>query len=227
VQDTGIGISAADQEKLFTRFFRTERAMQSGAGGAGLGLYITRSLIELHGGDISVESSEDEGSTFTFRLPLAREEEWTSDDQEFKTISYRPQDRQILIVEDKGDLAGQIVRQLQNLGGYRIHVAKRGSAALDYVNGNWRRIDLIALDLRLPDMEGADLLRALGVKSAARQIPVIAIAKNSDCPEAERRRILDLGVARLLIRPFEVADLVREIEQTLSEGCQVSVKETV
>jgi CheY-like chemotaxis protein/two-component sensor histidine kinase len=227
VQDTGIGISAADQEKLFTRFFRTERAVQSGAGGAGLGLYITRSLVELHGGDISVESSEDKGSTFTFRLPVATEEERVPDDQEFRTISYRSQDRQILVVEDKSDIAAQIARQLQNLGGYRVHVAKRGSAALDYVSGNRRRIDLIALDLHLPDMEGGDLLKALQARMAARQIPVIAIAKNASCSDQERRRLLELGVVRLLVRPFEIADLVREIAQALPDGEKASLKETV
>jgi PAS domain S-box-containing protein len=228
VRDTGMGISAADQEKLFSRFFRTERAVRSGTGGAGLGLYITRSLVELHGGDIWVDSREDQGSTFTFSLPLTAETDaQAAPEPEFKTISYRSGDRQILIVEGEGSVASQAMRRLQQLGGYRVQVLKRGRAALDYVNGNRRRIDLIALDMELPDMDGRDLLRALQAGSAVHRIPVIAIAKDSPGSEVERKRILDLGAVRLLARPFQVADLVGEIEQVLSDrtDLQPSVEE--
>ena len=226
IRDNGIGISSADQERLFGRFFRAERAIQSGASGAGLGLYITRSLVELHGGDIWVDSREDEGSTFTFSLPLATREEQTHPDQEFKTISYRSQDRHVLVVEDDVDLAQKIVRHLQNMGGYRVHVTKQGRAALDYVNGNRRRIDLIALDLHMPDIEGGDLIQALRLRSTTNQIPVIAIAKSPNRSDAERQRILDLGATLFLSRPFEIADLVREIQQMLPDPTEALVEET-
>jgi CheY-like chemotaxis protein len=215
-----------DQDKLFGRFFRAERAMQSGASGAGLGLYITRSLVELHGGSIWVNSQEDQGSTFTFSLPLALEKDRIQTDQEFKTISYRSQDRHILVVEENSDLAQKIARRLQNLGGYRVHVIQQGRAALDYVNGNRRRIDLIALDLRLSDIEGGDLIQAFRLRSATNQIPVIAIAKGTSSSDTERQHILERGATRFLPRPFEIADLVREIEQTLPDHSELFVEET-
>jgi PAS domain S-box-containing protein len=226
VRDNGIGISSADQAKLFGRFFRAERAMQSGASGAGLGLYITRSLVELHGGNIWVDSHEDEGSAFTFSLPLATRVDQMQTEDEFKTISYRSHDQLVLVVEDNVDLANQIVRRLQSLGGYRVHVAKHGRDALDYVNGSQRPIKLIALDLRLPDMEGGDLIQALRIRSSTSQIPVVAIAKSPNNSDAERQRILDLGATRIVARPFEVADLVREIEQTLPNPAELPVEET-
>lgn len=71
VSDNGMGISKPEQKKLFTRFYRTERARTQGQDGIGLGLYIVRSLVELHGGEISVESKVDAGSTFHIRLPAA------------------------------------------------------------------------------------------------------------------------------------------------------------
>jgi signal transduction histidine kinase len=71
VEDSGIGISAADQKKLFTRFFRTEAAMRKAIKGTGLGLSIVKAIVEGHGGEISVESAEGKGATFRIVLPLA------------------------------------------------------------------------------------------------------------------------------------------------------------
>jgi signal transduction histidine kinase len=71
VADNGVGISPEDQDKLFTRFFRAGSARLTGAGGAGLGLYITRSLVELHGGRIWFKSELNQGSTFYVTFPLA------------------------------------------------------------------------------------------------------------------------------------------------------------
>jgi signal transduction histidine kinase len=73
VADTGVGISAGDQDKLFQRFFRAESAHLTGASGAGLGLYITQSLVELHSGRIWFESEFRQGTTFHFTVPVAQE----------------------------------------------------------------------------------------------------------------------------------------------------------
>jgi signal transduction histidine kinase len=73
VADNGVGISAQDQAKVFERFFRAESAVLTGANGAGMGLYITRSLVELHGGRIWFESEIDKGSTFYVTFPIADE----------------------------------------------------------------------------------------------------------------------------------------------------------
>jgi signal transduction histidine kinase len=70
VADTGVGIPAADRERVFERFFRTEIAMQHAIQGTGLGLTITKAIVEAHNGTIAVDSEEGGGSTFTVRLPL-------------------------------------------------------------------------------------------------------------------------------------------------------------
>jgi signal transduction histidine kinase len=75
VADEGPGIPLEDQQRLFTRFFRGESSRQSGAPGAGLGLHITRSLVELHGGRIGLESQPGAGSTFTVTFPIADQKE--------------------------------------------------------------------------------------------------------------------------------------------------------
>jgi signal transduction histidine kinase len=67
----GLGISPEDQKKLFTRFFRTEKAVQKAIQGTGLGLSIVKAIVEGHGGEIAVESTEGKGATFRVTLPLA------------------------------------------------------------------------------------------------------------------------------------------------------------
>jgi two-component system phosphate regulon sensor histidine kinase PhoR len=69
IKDTGIGISAADQKNLFTKFFRTEKATGQNPQGSGLGLYLVKSYVEDWGGTVSVQSTEGKGSTFTISLP--------------------------------------------------------------------------------------------------------------------------------------------------------------
>ena len=71
VIDHGVGIAPADQERVFERFFKVDRARNRGQGGTGLGLSIARHIVEAHGGTIWLESTEGEGSTFSFSLPFA------------------------------------------------------------------------------------------------------------------------------------------------------------
>jgi signal transduction histidine kinase len=71
VSDTGIGISPEDQKRMFTKYFRADDPAVLGVVGTGLGLVITKSLVELHGGEIWVESELGKGSTFTFTIPVA------------------------------------------------------------------------------------------------------------------------------------------------------------
>jgi signal transduction histidine kinase len=72
VQDSGIGIPADQQDRLFNKFFRAENAIASGAEGTGLGLYVVKKIVEQAGGTIAIESAQGQGSTFTVTLPLKR-----------------------------------------------------------------------------------------------------------------------------------------------------------
>ena len=81
ISDTGIGISDADQSKLFTKFFRADNSSTREESGTGLGLFITRHLIEAHGGKIWVESEEGKGTIFSFTLPQAGVENGHEDSQ--------------------------------------------------------------------------------------------------------------------------------------------------
>jgi len=218
VRDDGMGISGPDQEKLFSRFFRAESALVSGAGGAGLGLHITRSLVDLHGGDIWVESRPEHGSTFTFSMPLALPVQNAGGSHQFKTISYAHTDRHILIVEDDIDLAHQLSHHLRGLGGYRVHVARYGHAALNHVREPGNRVDLIVIDLHLPDIDGDELIRQLVQEPRIAQVPLVAIAASVESGSEQRPRILELGATHFINRPIHVPELVAEMERVLAES---------
>jgi signal transduction histidine kinase len=81
VQDTGIGIEPEELPRLFERFYRSPRAVESGVAGTGLGLAIVKEIVDLHGGEIEVESRVGEGSTFRVWLPLDEREPWASTDR--------------------------------------------------------------------------------------------------------------------------------------------------
>jgi PAS domain S-box-containing protein len=217
VQDNGMGISEQDQQKLFNRFFRAKSALLSGAGGAGLGLHISRSLVDLHGGEIWVDSHPERGSTFTFSLPLATHAQDTDDHAPFRTISYAQQDRHIVIVEDEVEIAHQLSQHLRGLGGYRVHIFRYGHAALDYVRQPDNRVDLIAVDLHLPDIGGDELVRQLIAEPRTHNTPVIAVAASVESSQEERQQIVAMGVARLVSKPLQVPELVAEIERVLVE----------
>ena len=89
MSDTGVGIAAEDQERIFERFYRADNPLQVEAGGAGVGLAIVKSLVEAHGGRIWVESWVGEGSVFSFLLPVAQSAPQGQDDRNTEVLLHR------------------------------------------------------------------------------------------------------------------------------------------
>jgi PAS domain S-box-containing protein len=176
VQDTGVGIREEDKARLFTRFFRADTPLVQARSGTGLGLAIVKSIVELHGGQIWFDSTYGKGSTFSFSLPLADQQVSEAGPRKFRTISYRSQDKRILIVGDDLAATDAIAQRLRHHGGYRVNVQRSGREALEELRSETYHADLILLDLNLPDMENtAFLQRVLSHKSLS-AIPVIALS---------------------------------------------------
>jgi two-component system sensor histidine kinase ChiS len=133
----------------------------------------------------------------------------------------------VLIVEDDVDLAHQLSHHLRGLGGYRVHVARYGHAALHYVREPGNRVDLIVVDLHLPDMGGEELVRQLVEEPRIARVPLVAVATSVESGSRERTRILELGAARFVGKPLQMPELVAEMERALveSEASLVGVSE--
>jgi CheY-like chemotaxis protein/anti-sigma regulatory factor (Ser/Thr protein kinase) len=198
VRDTGIGIALEDQEHIFERFFRADDPVVQSSSGSGLGLPIVKSLVNMHGGDIWVESEPGVGSTFTFTLPTV--EAWD------ERVS-QPARKRILVVEDDPDVARLIQIQLSERN-REVLVAHRGAEALEIARRE--HLDLITLDIMLPDMNGFDLLEALKAERSTQDIPVIIVSVVSDRQEGIR-----LGAVDYVTKPIDEEKLLDSVRNAL------------
>ena len=171
VEDTGIGISMQDVARLFIEFQQLEPGVGKRHGGTGLGLALTRRLVEAQGGEVGVHSKLGAGSTFHVILPrrAARAPELPA----VPRTTTRDGARTVLVVEDDARDQAQLVATLASAG-YSVELATTGAEALAL----WRtrRFDAVTIDLLLPDMNGIDLLAALhGDVSRPLGIPIIVV----------------------------------------------------
>ncbi len=205
VTDTGIGIEPDDQVKIFQRFYRVSSAASFECNGTGLGLPITKMLVEMHGGRLWVNSTVGKGSTFTFVLPAQAQpiEEITP----VVTAPASASSGQVLIVEGDPKLAHTIALHLQREG-FVTKVASSGNEALELAQQD--PIDLITLDMILPDLGGMEVLRRLKTGERTRAVPVVIISVLRDDQESVESAF-ELGA-----RPFALEKLVENVRRTLA-----------
>ena len=213
VSDTGIGIPQEELGRIFERFYRADHPLVQETRGTGLGLSIVKMFVEMHGGRIWVESVPNEGSTFTFILPVPQKEE--KERKELPGLKARV--RTVLVVDDDSDVAGLVQRQLEN-GGYRVSVLGRGRSVVPLAEE--QQPDLIILDLILPDLNGLDVLRALNENPVTEDIPVIIHSIVPDDGSAWEEGIVDY-----LIKPVDAEELLESVEEALTWQGRVLIVE--
>jgi len=221
VIDTGVGISAQDQALLFTRFFRAEDDLVRQQTGTGLGLNITKSLVELHGGEIRVASEPGKGSTFSFTLPLpaglmkpegvkaAPPSAPAAPDVPRALPSPIPAGPWILVADDNQDVSGLFQLQLERAG-FRVAVVNQGSRVVDVARQ--LRPELITLDL-LMDVDGLAVLKDLKADDITAHIPVVIV---SVVPKGEKG--MALGAADYLVKPLDEGELLNCVRRVLELG---------
>lgn len=203
VTDSGIGLSTEEQARLFTRFYRAHNPTTEAVGGTGLGLVITRSLVEMQGGEIQVSSEPGHGSTFGFTLPLAQALEPSTFPQE--TLL----GKRILIVDDDTDTRHLLRSYLQGAG-YEVMTAPNAMTAFQLART--ARPDLITLDMLLPNIAGLPILELLKSDAITASIPVILLTVvNND----GQRRLL--GATDYLDKPIEASDLLQRITTVFAD----------
>jgi signal transduction histidine kinase/CheY-like chemotaxis protein len=165
VSDTGPGIAAADHELIFEEFRQVGDAA-SRLGGTGLGLALTRRLVEVHGGQISVRSALGEGTTFSVRLPGPVRELSTEDPIPAGTHG-------VLIIDDDANAVDLLRTYLQSAG-YAVGVAASGESGLAVARA--QPPDAILLDLHLPGMDGWQVLHSIRADPQLRDIPIFIVS---------------------------------------------------
>lgn len=217
VEDTGIGISDTFMERLFAPFERERNTTLSGVHGTGLGLTITKQLVEMMGGTINVTSEVGKGSIFTVTLIMHMQEqkEMAEDEEGVADDLYEMRGKRILIVDDN-EINMQIELEVLKEGGFLVDTAADGSIAVEKVkNSEPGYYDLILMDIQMPVMDGytaTRMIRKLDDPELA-AIPIIAVSANTF--EEDRKMSRESGMNAHLPKPLDVADLFFMIRKYL------------
>ncbi len=230
VTDTGMGIAQSDYDKVFEQFVQVGDTLTNKPKGTGLGLPISKQIVEHHGGRIWVESELGKGSTFSFTLPIpkenlvgeaaAREFVRTVDVNALvgklkahiasATLS-RPIGKKTVLVVDDDNSIRELLRQELEAEGYGVREAKDGREALAQVKRE--KPDLIVLDVMMPELSGFDVAAVLRNDPETLNIPIVMLSVVQD-----KQRGYRLGVDRYFTKPTDTQVLLNEIGALLAQG---------
>jgi PAS domain S-box-containing protein len=204
VSDNGIGISKKDQDIIFNEFAQANRIRDEALGGTGIGLALSRRLVELHGGEIGVTSEENKGSKFWFTIPnrsAPKESNQILIDETKESVDY-PINKSILVVEDNQTNL-EMIKYLLSIYNHKIRVARNGKEAI--LAANSEKPDLILMDIRMPIMDGLEATKVLRTKPELSQVPIIATTASAG--EDSREDCLKAGCTDHLSKPIQSKEL--------------------
>ena len=209
VSDTGVGIGPEDKDRIFDEFEQVDTTLSREWGGAGLGLALSKKLVELHGGNISVESNLGEGSTFTFTIPVTSAvEARTPEEPEAISLNFpwmKEEAPLILVVED--DLAtAELLTLHLSQAGYKVAHAYNGEEAIQ--KAKTMKPFAITLDVMLPKKDGWEVLQTLKSDTSTSEIPVIihSVVDNRELAFA-------LGASDYLMKPLDKNALLHKLDE--------------
>jgi len=233
VSDTGVGIPADELPHLFDRFHRVAGARGRSYEGSGIGLALAHDLVTLHGGEISVTSTEGEGSTFRVELPLeqpgarpaphppgddngaqrdgfaSEAEHWGEGERTIVLPQRHEGAPEVLVVDDNADLRRYLSRLLEPE--YVVRTAVDGADALAQIDE--RPPDLVLTDVMMPRLDGFALLAKLRENPRTGRLPVIVLSARAG--EEATVEGLDAGADDYLVKPFSGPELLARVKANL------------
>lgn len=217
VQDTGVGIPADKLNSIFNCFTQADSSSCREFGGIGMGLYICERLIGLMDGEIWVNSVENQGTTFAFRIPVNT---YAGEEKAGNTIYPMDSDDnlhnfflpiRILVVEDN-ELNQKLIVQMLFSYGFEVECVNNGLECLNILQQS--NFDLILMDMQMPIMDGYEATGFIRANQLWQHIPIIAITANA--LSSDREKCLACGCNSYLAKPFKSAELVQEIKNQLN-----------
>jgi PAS domain S-box-containing protein len=212
VSDDGMGIEPEDLKHVFSEFHQARKVREEHYGGTGIGLALTRRLVELHGGEIGVESEVKRGSRFWFTLPLRTiPRERAAVPAERLPAPVGPvQPRRILVAEDN-EVNLALILDILSIHGHETLVAHNGQEAIDLAVAH--RPHLILMDVRMPVLDGIEATRRLRAMPDFGAVPIIALTASTGSHAEERQ--LAAGMTAHLAKPIQAAELFSVLERFL------------
>jgi signal transduction histidine kinase/CheY-like chemotaxis protein/HPt (histidine-containing phosphotransfer) domain-containing protein len=217
VVDTGIGIDQDYVEYLFEEFFQADSSLTREHGGTGLGLTITRSLVELMGGEIQYEPSKTGGSVFWFRIPL--------------TVVERPHERPPSVVGKRDLLGGRVLVAEDSKGsqmvaevllkkaGCEVRLVDDGAQAVEAVGEEF--FDVILMDMSMPNMDGIEATRRIrAMEGEGANTPIIAMTANAFADD--RQLCMEVGMNDFIAKPISINGLLDRLAHWISPPASMS-----
>lgn len=227
VADSGDGIDPKDQERIFEAFEQAEDTVERTHGGTGLGLPVTRQLVELHGGHLRLQSTPGKGSTFTFDLPRSRSTEGVDEPRPASTPIARVVERpltaplpngtaaasdgpRVLVVDDE-PVNLQVIRNFLTVESFQLTLAASGQEALELLESE--SFDLVLLDVMMPGLSGYEVIRDLRQSHRLAELPVIFLTARSQDTDVVTG--MSLGANDYLTKPISKDRLLARIKPHL------------
>lgn len=221
VEDTGEGIAADDQAAIFDAF--VQAGVAKSQEGVGLGLTISRQIVELMGGTIHVESALGEGSRFRVEIPATRAEEGEASQglalEHVVALAPGQPDYRILIVEDQPE-NWMVLQRLLGHAGFHVRVAQNGAEGVKEFR-EWRP-QFIWMDLRMPVMDGVEATRRIRASEGGREVRIAAVTASGVA--GDRREILAEGLDDYVRKPYRSTEILECMARHL--GCRYQISET-
>jgi CheY-like chemotaxis protein len=217
VTDTGIGMTQEVIDILFQPFTQADASITRKFGGTGLGLAISKRIIELMGGDISVESQAGCGSTFSFFVKLPLDEQHHEEHDEMSlAVAFETLDigaRRVLIAEDNA-INQFVLQEMLAPSGVQIVIVDNGQEALDAVKAE--PFDLVLMDMQMPVMDGLEATVKIRELRTAQSLPIIAVTANA--MEEDKDKGFACGMNDYLTKPVDPAELLRALRTWLVDN---------
>ncbi|MGI0117537.1 hybrid sensor histidine kinase/response regulator [Zooshikella sp. RANM57] len=212
VIDTGIGIAKDRLDHIFTPFQQADTFKVRKYGGSGLGLSIAKTLISLMGGTLTVKSIEEQGSTFSFSVPIQVSNTQTHTSLALKTPASSPQTASVLLVEDN-PVNQTVITGMLGVMGFQVDTAENGVKA--YQKATTQHYALILMDLYLPDIDGFQCCRQIKQQQAKSQQQTPIIALITETSTEVKKQCIACGMDDFLNKPFTRNQLHDKLAQYL------------
>jgi two-component system sensor histidine kinase/response regulator len=210
VKDTGIGMSSEQQAKLFRPFSQADSSTTRRYGGTGLGLSISKQLVEMMGGEISVESQINHGSTFQFSVWVEVDQSLTADTSpstvDYDQITDQLKGLEVLLVED--NIVNQMVaKEVLTSAGIIVTIANNGQEAVEAAQRY--PYHLILMDIQMPILDGYEASQQIRKLEGYRDTPIIAMTANA--MRGDREKAIQAGMNDHLTKPIDVDLLYQQL----------------
>ncbi len=210
VRDSGIGMSSEVVTSLFRRFQQADSSISRRFGGSGLGLYISKSLAEMMGGVIEVDSREGEGTTFALKLPYRPSDQPVSrqSQQQTEEAGVQQYHGRVLVAEDS-DVLQMLERRILEGLGLEVELAENGKVAVEKARSS--EFELILMDMQMPEMDGLEATTV--IRQFNQTIPIVALTAN--VMQKHREAFENAGCNGFLEKPIDHNALVRMLGRYL------------